>query len=242
MSDAAETKEKLNTRSLIFIFVCCMYITCLMLAFITSIKVHTFDVFGFSYAIPAGTIAFALTFFCTDLVSEVWGKKPAIFLIFSSLVLRLFCLVYFSFTIYAESEFQSISVPSFWTLENQKSIETILGGSNDIIWWGIVTFLAGALIDVQIYHFFKDKAVDNNHINYYDKLWFRNNCSTIIGQAINSILFVAIIFGSKMSIEPLLVMMFTLILVKVIVSIIDTIPLYILRNIAEGNKLLDFSR
>ncbi len=232
-----------ETRSLsIFIFVSCLYVTTLMLAFITSVKVHILDFNIFTVALPAGTIAFALTFFCTDIISEVWGKKHALILIIISLVLRLFCLAYFGLTIGAENVFSFIQAAPFWTPDKQTAIEIILGGSNKIIWIGIITFLVGAVIDIQIYHYFKDKAEANNYQGPYNKLWFRNNFSTVIGQAINSILFIALIFGTQMPVAPLVLMMFGLIGAKIIIALVDTIPLYLLRNIAQGNELFDFSK
>ena len=217
----------------VYLFCALSFITFLLIAVITSVKVHNINIFGLNLMIPLGTYAFALTYLFTDVISEVFGKKHSIFLIIIGIILRFAMVIYFYFSVNSEQLFSFITEASFWSPENQSMYEFVLSSSNYVTLIGMISFLVSALLDVQLYHYFKDKHLNGN------KLWFRNIVSTSLAQIVNSIIFIGFVFGGKATIEQVLLMIFGQFIIKVLVALIDTPFVYLFRNIALNRKLLD---
>ena len=56
-----------------FIFLISLFIASLTIASVLASKIiHIFGLY-----VPAGVLAYAITFICTDVISEVWGKERA---------------------------------------------------------------------------------------------------------------------------------------------------------------------
>lgn len=239
MSDAPRTEtERLafdGTRAA-FIFVLCvgLFTTCLVAAAILAVKPVAFDFFGYALLVPVGTFAFALTFTATDVVSEVWGRKAAMLVVIMGVLMRglLFGLFAMGLTIQDWSPF--ISNADFWTAENEAAFQFMLAGSIRTNFAGIIAFALSAAADVLIYHALRERDRGKN------RLWLRNNLSTIIAQIANSILFIGVAFGGVVPWLALFNLIAGQIVFKALTAFIDTPLVYILRNLATGRKTLDF--
>lgn len=227
--------KPVSRRGNILFFCITLFITCLLGAVITSFKVQTYDVFGWVILIPAGTILFSLCYLATDVISEVWGRAYAFRVVLLGILMRLIILLYFYFAISAETWFGSIGVAPFWTPEQQEAYASVLGGSQRIIIAGFVSFFVSSIIDVFIFHTFKQRDLGKN------RLWFRNNFSTIVSQVINSLIFVSLAFGAVATIGQILSLIAGQVFVKVLMAFLDTPLIYVLRNYAMNRKLTDFS-
>ncbi len=227
--------NELSNRELgVYLFSALSFLAFLLIAVITSVKVQTLDFFGFKVMIPLGTYAFALTYLFTDVISEVFGKRHSLFLVAIGVVLRFVMIIYFYISVNGESMFSFVSQASFWSADDQAKYEFVLTSSNFVTLIGMISFLVSALLDVQLYHYFKDKHSSGN------KLWLRNIASTSLAQIVNSIIFIGFVFGGKASIEQVLLMILGQFIIKIIVSFLDTPFVYFFRNIAQKRKIWDY--
>lgn len=210
----------------------------LVLAVLGSVKVHEISFLGYELLLPAGTVAFALTFLCTDVVSEVWGRKYSFMAIIFGFFIRLLVWGYLYLVLNIEGILPEYFSPApFWSDGAQASAERIYGGSNRLIFIGIFSFLVSSIIDIQIYHWLKHK-----HHSLKYSLYIRNNASTMLAQLVNSIIFIGLAFGAKATIGALIGMIVAQAMIKVTVALVDTPVVYLLRNIATGRKWYDFTR
>jgi len=223
--------ELVDRKTAVLIFVSMGFIAALMLAVVASVKVHELSLFGWGLLLPAGTLAFAFTYLFTDVISEIWGRAYAIYCVLVGVAIRLAMVAYFWFSVDGESAFALLSVAPFWTIEQQESFSFVLTGSSKVIMAGIVSFAVSSLLDVQIYHYFKDKHYGKN------LLFLRNNISTMLSQLVNSIIFIGIVFGGVVSMNQLFLLIAGQVVVKMFVAFVDTPLVYAIVNYAHGRPV-----
>lgn len=177
----------------------------------------------YSMTVPAGVIAYPVTFLATDLISELFGRRKAQMVVWVGFWMNLFMLLVMSI--------------NHW-LPNAAGIS---GGES--LFDGVYRFMVGntlasmfayltaQTIDVRLFHFWK-RLTKGRH------LWLRNNASTLVSQlvdtvAILSILYMAGNFGESVtSVSALIVLIVNAYWFKLMAALLDT-PLFYL-----GVKLL----
>jgi uncharacterized integral membrane protein (TIGR00697 family) len=193
-----------------------LFVICLGAANILS-AAKLISIFGFT--IDAGIIAYPLTFLFTDVITEVWGKRTARSVVwvgfFANIVLML--LIWVGGLLPPSPEWQ-----------NQASYQTILGAVPRIVVASLTAYLISQHHDVFAFQFWRDKTQGR-------WLWLRNNLSTGVSQAIDTVVFGFIAFYG---IVPLSVLVGEIILaqyvIKVIVALLDTPFCYLLVGWARG--------
>lgn len=226
--------SRLNRRDFVLFFCVGLFMVSLVMAAITAVKVQAFHIGPFVLLVPAGTLAFGLTYLATDVISEVWGRGYALAVVFSGLILRFLMLFLTLYALNVEQYVGFIDVAEQWTPERQAALENILGSSNRINIAGMVAFGISALSDVLIFHFLRQRDAGKN------RLWLRNNISTMVSQALNSCIFILVAFGGVFSWAQIASLILGQIIVKLSVAALDTPLIYVFRNLADGRRLLDF--
>lgn len=138
--------------------------------------VKTLNLFGLVATL--GNIIYASIFFCTDVLSEVYGKKAArrgVWLGFAALVIMV-----------VEMQLALKFIPHASDFAHE-SLQTIFGLMPRIAAGSLIAYLLSQHHDVWAFHFWKGKTEGKY-------LWFRNNASTMVSQAIDSIVFCSIAF------------------------------------------------
>lgn len=226
--------ERINRRDFVLIFCVGLFMVSLVTAAVTAIKINTVSIFGWELLVPAGSLAFAITYLATDVISEVWGRATALMVVFAGLAMRFVILVLFLVALYAENVVGFLGVADSWTPERQQAFEGVLGSSLRINIAGVIAFGISALVDVFMFHFLHVRQEGKN------LLWLRNNISTMVSQVFNSVFFIVAAFGWSMPWTAIGSLIIGQIVVKLLVAAFDTPLVYLLRNIATGRKLLDF--
>ncbi len=190
--------------------------------------------------IAVGVLAYPLTFLCTDLVSELYGKKRANFLVSVGLILNVFILAIMTLA-NAMPSVDAIAQPPWQTIELANSISlpngTVVEQSVDLfrlvyactagaVFASMVAYIAAQYIDVHLFHWIKKKT-NGKH------LWLRNNGSTLVSQAVDSIAVISITFGAayfagQMTLNAILFLMFSNYMFKMLAAILDTPIIYFL--------------
>jgi len=172
------------------------------------------------FTIPAGTLMFAITFLCTDIITDVWGRKVAHQVVTAGFVANLISLVAIQWYI-------RVPFPEFWGM--QKEYAMVFGSNARIVIAGLVTYLISQNIDVTLFHWVKERTGEK-------KLWLRNNVSTITSQLIDTALFTVLAFAGTMPVDALVNTIVSLYLFKVLIALGDTPFCYLGVKWARGGK------
>ena len=191
-------------------------------------------------AVAVGVLPYPITFLCTDLISELYGKSRANFLVTVGLFINGFILFVMTAGQYATSVdpanmppwqilqlAQPIPLPSGDSLEGNVELFTVMYAmTSGAVTASMAAYITAQYCDVQLFHFWK-RVTKGKH------LWLRNNFSTLLSQLVDSVMVVTVTFGAvflrgEMAFQTLLVLVASNYGFKAAVALLDTIPLYIL--------------
>jgi queuosine precursor transporter len=146
--------------------------------------IHLFDAGGLTFALAVGVLPYPITFLCTDLISEFYGRSRAQFVVWVGLLLNgwlLFILWLggilpgFEAT---DPETGEILRDAADRLPVYFEIQILTVGAAGA---SMVAYLCAQFVDVQIFHFWK-RLTKGRH------LWLRNTGSTLVSQLIDTTL------------------------------------------------------
>lgn len=190
--------------------------------------------------VAVGVLAYPLTFLCTDLISELYGRSRANFLVTVGLLLNIFILAVMTLGNFmpavdpsAQPPWQMLSLADSVSLPNGSSVEgsvelfsLLYATTTGAVFASMIAYVLAQYVDVYIFHFLRRKTNGKY-------LWLRNNGSTIISQAVDSITVVSVTFGAlflagKMSIEVIIGLMLSNYVFKLLSALADTPIIYLL--------------
>ncbi|MHA6287487.1 queuosine precursor transporter [Maricaulis sp. CAU 1757] len=222
------------TRSaMVLFFLVGLFMVSLVFAALTAIKIHEFDLGLFTVLVPAGTMAFGLTYIATDVITEVWGRGWALCVVYSGLIMRLVMMFLIFYAMHLEDAADFITVSSSWPPERQAEFVSVFGSSNRTNFAGMVAFGLTAVSDVLIFQWLRQRHQGKN------LLWLRNNVSTMVSQALNSTIFITVAFAGIVPWDQIALLIAGQVVIKLMIAAIDTPLVYLLRNIAQGRSLFD---
>ncbi len=170
----------------------------------------TIELFGITATL--GNIVYASSFLITDIFSENYGVKAArrvVVIGFAAIIGFTVVMQVALFFAPAESDFA------------HESLQTIFGILPRIAAASLLAYLISQLHDVWAYALWKRLVPAEN------KIWIRNNASTLISQLIDSIIFVVVAFLGVFPIGVLLEILLTTYVLKIIVAAADTPFVYL---------------
>ena len=177
-------------------------------------------------AVPAGFLAFAIAFLCSDLMVEFYGKDYA-HKVVNGTILALIGAYILIFT--------AINMPVAPFYDAHEAYVTTLSSGGAIVAASITTIIISQHIDIRIFSFLND-------ITSGEHRWVRNIGSTGISQAVDTVIFIVLAFavfpflqgGSVMWGTALLLTIIGQYIVKLLVAVLDTIPFYIITSIKNA--------
>lgn len=178
------------------------------------------DIFGISTT--AGNVLYAATFLVTDILSEKYGKKAATMAVKYGLCITILWIIGTQLTLFFipnENDYISASLNVVFGLVPRTAIASLVG------------YVCSQSIDVFLYHYIWHKTGEG-----VAKLWMRNNFSTLLSQAVDTIIFTTIAFGGTYPINVFISIMLTTYFFKVTVALFDTPYIYIARRITPLEK------
>ena len=176
----------------------------------------TIDLFGVSTT--AGNVLYASTFLVTDILSEKYGKKEATKAVKYSFAIMLLWLLGTQLNLMYTPNANDYISPS---------LQVVFGLVPRITIASLIGFVCSQNIDVFLYHFIWSKTGENTK-----KLWLRNNGSTLISQAIDTVIFTTLAFWGVYPTEIFISILITTYVFKAIVALLDTPFIYLARKIA----------
>jgi len=169
----------------------------------------------FGVAVSVGIFAYPLTFMMTDAIAEVYGKKKAKQLVWAALIAQVLVLVL---------TWISVKLPAAERYTFNEQYITIFSNSLRMMIASLIAFIVSQTHDIWAFEFWKNKT-------HGKALWIRNNASTIVSQAIDTLLFMFIAFygiSDKFTVGFILHLCLTYWLFKIVFAAIDTPFVYLL--------------
>lgn len=167
-----------TTLSIRFILVSAVFISVLVSANIVAVKL--ISVFG--EVLPAAIIVFPLSYLLGDILTEVYGFKRARTVIWLGFLCNLIVVA----VIWIAGTLPSVS---FWAA-NDDAYQTILGYAPRLLIASFVAYLAGELANSAVLA--RMKIATKGKF-----LWARTIGSTVIGQGLDSALFITVAFAGE---------------------------------------------
>ena len=170
-------------HSLWFVRIVALFITCLLTANITAVKLV--QVFGL--IVPAGIVIFPLSYIIGDVLTEVYGYRQARRVIWLGFMCNLIAVM-------AIWLGQILPAASFW--DGQAAYERILGYTPRLLVASVLAYLVGEFTNSMVLA--KMKLATRGRW-----LWMRTIGSTLIGQGLDSLVFVVFAFAGTIPVAEL---------------------------------------
>lgn len=169
---------------------------------------------------PAAVLSYAVTFLCTDIIGQIWGKKEANKAVILGLFAQLLCTGLIALT-------PIIFKPWFVGSE----VYDVLNGMGWFTLGSLVAYCASQSWDVFVFHKIKDWAKNKfGEENHNKHRWLWNNLSTMTSQIIDTVIFISIAFGigQGLPIDDVVGIMIGQYCIKFFLAIFDTPIFYLL--------------
>lgn len=189
----------------------------------------------FNQPVALGTILYATTYLCTDILNEFYGQKAARKSIYMGFMAMLLMTVFMLLTLGFKPLAPEQAVNGMeWALESHIHIAGVFLSTPAILLAGMIAYLCSQLNDVWMYSFFK-KLTQGRYI------WLRNNAAAAISAFIDDVIF-SILAWVVFAEEPLEtgILWGTYILgtyaLRLVVAILDT-PVIYLAKYCRGSAI-----
>ncbi|MEM1030645.1 MAG: queuosine precursor transporter [Myxococcota bacterium] len=190
-------------------------------------------------SLAVGVLPYPLTFLCTDLISELYGRRRASGVVWVGLAVNLLiigtiALGHFlpSVAVAQQPPWQvlplaePVFLPDGTQLEGQGELfHLIYACTAGAVVASMVAYLVAQLVDVYVFHFWK-RLTKGKH------LWLRNNGSTMVSQLVDSLVVVGLTFGAaflrgEQTVASMAVLVRDNYAFKFAAALLDTLPFYL---------------
>jgi len=133
-----------------------------------------FEVMGQPVMIAVGVLPYPLTFLCTDMISELYGRRRAAGVVWVGFVLNLWLI----FILWLGGELPGVDAgadrdPPVHVFTEVRTL------TSAAVTASMIAYLFAQLVDVHVFHFWK-RLTGGRH------LWLRNNGSTLLSQLVDT--------------------------------------------------------
>jgi uncharacterized integral membrane protein (TIGR00697 family) len=138
---------------------------------------------GEPVTLTAGIITYPITFWLTDIVSEIWGRRRANLMVVLGFCMSILMLLVLQVGV-------ALTPSEAWTLEPrgissaeamQAAYSATFHNPKLLLFASMLAYLVAQLFDVRLYHFWW-RVTRGRH------MWIRNNGSTSISQLVDTII------------------------------------------------------
>jgi queuosine precursor transporter len=179
--------------------------------------------------LPLGVLPYPITFLCTDIISEFYGKKRANMVVWVGLIVNLWILSIMWISGLLPPGVPLDPISHLPALEHSDyafyKIRLYTLGS---VVSSMIAYMVAQFLDIHIFHYLRDLTKGKH-------LWLRNNASTLVSQLIDTTLVITIAYYFTQALPlkegEVMPQLVTLILscyvFKAIAALLDTIPCYL---------------
>ncbi len=202
-----------------YVAIASVFVTCLITANIIAVKLIS----PFGFLVPAGIIVFPLSYLFGDVLTEVYGYGAARRVIWLGFACNLLAVVAF---------YLGGLVPAapFW--HQQAAYDTILGFTPRLLLASFTAYLVGEFVNSFVLA--KLKIATKGQW-----LWTRTIGSTLIGEGLDTVIFISIAFWGIIPSSLLLTAILTQWIFKVVYEVVATPFTYLIVGFLKRRENLD---
>jgi hypothetical protein len=208
-----------TSYSPLFVGLTSLFVTCLLISNIIASKLMQVG----GIVLPSAVILFPVTYILADVFTEVYGFKKTRMVIWIGFAANAFMSLVFLIVI-------ALPHPSFFA--NQAAYATVLGSTPRVLAASLAGYWAGEFSNSIVLSVLK-KATQGRY------LWTRTISSTIVGEGLDTILFISIAFVGTMPGPALLQMMLAQYLFKVSYEVVCTPLTYLVVGFIKRKEQID---
>lgn len=189
-----EGKKKISELQMVLTL---LFVSCLLISnIITSKQV----LLPFNITMTGAVFIFPITYILSDVFSEVYGYRWSRITCYLAFAMNLLMVIVFSLVI-------KTPAPSYWT--NQEAFQTVLGNTPRILFASLLAFVIGDLVNDKVF-----RRMKKRHLNELKGFGWRAILSSVMGELVDSMIFLPIAFLGQMPIMTLVVMTIMQVLIK----------------------------
>lgn len=190
-------KQSVN---LAFALMCILFCVCLTIANILEVKIVAIG----HFTMTAGLIVFPLSYIINDCVAEVWGYGKTRLMIWVGFLTNFIAVAFLQLAIW---------LPPSPEWPHQEAFATLFGLTPRIVAASFVAFLVGSFINAYVMSRMKIASKGRNFS-------LRAIVSTLLGEGADSVIFFPLAFGGLVSLDTLLLLIFSQMILKSVYEII----------------------
>ena len=189
-------------------------------------KVSDVVIFDRTFTVSMGAIMYSGIYFATDLLSEKYGRREAN----RAVIMGALANIAVMLTLVLSTFFLPSDVADSAD-EVHNAISTLAVYSPIFVIGSITAYLISQLFDVWIFH--KIKSITGTRM-----LWLRNNLSTLLSQALDTVIYTFVwVLAGQLDFSTAAAIALSKYIFKFAIAILDTIFIYMLREIKPKNWL-----
>jgi len=221
MKNLIKFKPYPDKISPLYIVLTVLFVTCLMIANIVSGRLVQIG----SLTLTSAIFLFPITYIFGDILTEVYGFERSRLVIWLGIIANIIMSLYFWLII-------KIPVPVFF--ENGAAYTTVLGFTPLVVFASILGFFAGEFANSSALSILKK-------VTHGKWLWTRTIGSTIVGEFVDTAIFITIAFAAVLPIGALIPMLIAQYVFKTLYEIIATpLTYFIVKKVKKVEQLDTF--
>ncbi|HYH04446.1 MAG TPA: queuosine precursor transporter, partial [Bacillota bacterium] len=159
----------------LFLILACFFVAALLLSNLIAGKLALF----FGVTLPAAVVLFPLTYIFGDILTEVYGFKKARLIIWTGLGANLFMVGVLLIAV-------ALPFPDFW--HGQQAFAEVLGQTPRVVGASLLAYFCG--------EFFNSVVLARLKVLTQGRqLWLRAVVSTMVGEGVDTVVFIGVAFG-----------------------------------------------
>ena len=183
--------------SIVQVVLTVVYVACLLISNVITGKQLLLP---FNITMTGAVLVFPIVYVLSDLFSEVYGYKWSRLTCYLAFAMNILMVVIFSIVIVTPA-------PSYW--EHQEAFQTVLGNTPRILFASLTAFVLGDFVNDKIFSKMKAK-----HAHELKGFGWRAVLSSLVGELVDSLVFLPLAFLGTMPVETLVVMTLLQVLIK----------------------------
>lgn len=176
----------------------------------------------FGYTTSLGNVLFASTFLATDIMSEKYSKKDA--------KKGVYVSIFSGITFIIITQLTLLFIPSSDDVVNG-AMKTLFAVSIRTTAASMFMFFVSNMMDIYLYNKLKEK--------FPNKLWLRNNTSTILCNCIENYFFNTLAFIGIFPMSVIISIATTTTVIEIVIALCDTPFLYLSKLLSKNKTLTE---
>ena len=187
IADLSVDDDRYPMRERVYLLLAATFVVLLVLTNVVGVKI--FNAWP-GTALTTGILTYPFTFLVTDIVSEVYGKRRADFMVVLGFLMSMVMLGIVQLaTAVPPSPYWVPATDAFYTdaAGYQTAFRSVFALNGILVFGSMSAYLCAQLCDNYLYHTLK-RLTDGRH------LWLRNNGSTMVSQLVDTAIVNSILF------------------------------------------------